>query len=112
MNFKLTIAALLLAMTLSLPSTAKAESFELDLIDMRLPATAAGFVAYRACQGCAFTRSQTTADTVYELNGNSVTFQQFRRAANGAANKKRALVTILYDTDIERITLISVRIRS
>ncbi len=112
MNFKLTTAAVLLAIAMSLPATANAESFELDLTELRLPATAAGFVSYRACQGCGFTRSQTNADTVYELNGNPVTFQQFRRAANGAANKKRALVTILYDTDIERITLISVRIRS
>ncbi len=108
MSIRLTIAALALFFS----SASYAESFELDLTQLRLPATASGFVAYKTCDTCNFRRSQTSDATVFEINGNAVSFDQFRRTANGAPNKNKALVTVLYDEESRRITLISVRIRN
>ncbi len=108
MSIRLTIAALALIFS----SASYAESFELDLTQLRLPATQTGFVSYRTCDTCNFRRSQTSDSTVFEINGNAVTFDQFRRTANGAPNKNKALVTVLYDEESRRITLISVRIRN
>ena len=108
MSIRLTIAALALIAS----SASVAESFELDLTQLRLPATASGSIAYKTCDSCGFARSQTSENTVYEINGNAVSFDQFRRAANGASNKEKALVTVLVDDDSGRITLVSVRIRN
>ena len=108
MSIRLTLAALALIVS----SASHAESFELDLSQLRMPATQAGFIAFKTCDSCAFRRSQTDEDTVFEINGNAVSFDQFRRAATGAPNKKKALVTILYDEASQRIKLVAVRIRN
>ena len=108
MSIRLTIAAL----ALLLSSVSHAESFELDLTQIQMPATALGFIAFKPCSSCSYQRSRAGVETRYEINGNAVTFDQFRRAANGAPNKERALVTVLIDDDSGEITLVSVRIRN
>ncbi len=108
MSIRLTLAALALIFS----SASYAESFELDLTQLRMPATQAGFVSYKTCDTCNFRRAQTSESVEFQINGNPVSFDQFRRTANGAPNKEKALVTVLYDEESRRITLISVRIRN
>ncbi len=108
----MSIRLILAALALIISSASYAESFELDLTQLRLPATQSGFIAYKPCDSCGFRRSQTSEDAVFQINGNDVSFEQFRRAANGASDKRRALVTVLYDEESRRITLVSVRIRN
>ncbi len=108
MSIRLTIAALALLVS----GISHAESFELDLTQIRMPATASGQIAYKPCDSCNFERKAISSATVFEINGNAVSFEQFRRAANGAPNKERALVTVLVDDDSGDISLVSVRIRN
>ncbi|MEM9402848.1 MAG: hypothetical protein AAGA44_10205 [Pseudomonadota bacterium] len=108
MSIRLTITALALLVA----GTSHAESFELDLTQIQMPATAAGTIAFKACEDCSYERKQIRSSTSFEINGNAVSFEQFRRAANGAPNKERALVTVLVDDNSGDITLVSVRIRN
>ncbi|MEM1173650.1 MAG: hypothetical protein AAGA33_06745 [Pseudomonadota bacterium] len=108
MSIRLTIVVLALLVS----GTSYAESFELDLTQIQMPATASGQITFKECETCVYQRKPISSNTRFEINGNAVNFDQFRRAANGAPNKERALVTVLIDDNSGDMTLVSVRIRN
>ena len=57
------------------------DAFELVLGEVTLPSSAGGTVIFKSCSECRTTALRTTASTVFQVNGETVDFETFRKAA-------------------------------
>ncbi len=104
---------LLTATALMMLGTANAtpESFELNLTDIRLPASESGMITFRACDDCRFQQALAASDARWVLNGRPTSFDGLRSGAAGAKQRGRSSVTLTYDKEANRITRIKVTVR-
>ena len=86
-------------------------AYEVALEDVRLPASAAGNVALRECDGCELVTIRVDLNTVYRLNGESVDLRDFRRtvllARRGGVSKP---VIVLRDLETNTVRSVSVNL--
>ena len=86
-------------------------AYEVALEDFRLPASSAGTVALRECDGCELVTIRVDLNTVYRLNGESVDLGDFRRtvllARRGSVSKP---VIVLRNLETNTVRSVSVNL--
>ena len=86
-------------------------AYEVALEDFRLPASTAGNVALRECDGCELVTIRVDLNTIYRLNGESVDLRDFRRtvllARRGSVSKP---VIVLRNLETNTVRSVSVNL--
>ncbi|HET6630763.1 MAG TPA: hypothetical protein VFG91_13390 [Woeseiaceae bacterium] len=104
------LAALLLA--LSVPAAADFEvvsqAYEVPLADLRLPGTVNGTVSFRECETCTYQTVRATATTVYQVNGQALSLQDFQKELEGIQARGDVIATVLHHLESDTIEAIYV----
>jgi len=86
---------------------------ELALGELALPTDATGQVTYRACPTCALESHSLTQDTLYNLNGQAMSFEDFLAGIDEIrampSVEARAFAGVFFDVNTERVTRVIVR---
>lgn len=106
MKIKIILCAL--AFALALPAAAEyrtvQRAYEVELSNLRLPQNEAGTISYKACGDCAFQTTRVSADTVWLLNGRSISLAKFRDGLAKAEVRRKLHVTVLHHLENDRVT--------
>jgi len=113
MKTKYLLSVLLLA--LALPAAADfrtvAEAYEIELGNLRLPQNAAGTIAYRTCDACAYQTTRVSTDTRWILNGRDISLVKFRQGIAEIKDRNNRYVTVLHHLEDDRVTRVQITIR-
>lgn len=113
MKIRLIIAALILAF--ALPAAAQfrqvSKAHEIALVNLRLPQTASGTIAFKTCASCEFVTVRVTDETMWVLNGRTVKFEKFRDGMETVTERKDRVATVLQHLESGRIKRVSFTIR-
>lgn len=104
-------AALLLSASASAEMVTYSEAYELSAASVRLPATNAGTIGFRACGDCVYQTVQVTAETVWRLNGQPTTLRKFRDAMALVSDRKTQLIVVNQRLHDDRIIEVSMHVR-
>lgn len=110
------IRRLLVLVLLGLSITAAAdfrtitEVWEVELVNLRLPATEGGTLTFSDCADCEWLTLRATAGTRYIVNNRDVTLADFKRAINGIANRKDVIVDVSQHIDTNTVTRVAVKL--
>ncbi len=110
------IRKLLVLVLLGLSLTAAAdfrttmEVWEVELINLRLPATEGGTLAFSDCVGCDVQTLRATAATRYIVNGKGVSLADFRRVVSGITNRKDQIIDVFHDLESDTVTRVRVKL--
>ena len=97
-RFGLTIACLVtLVVPVSAQHEIKVRVHEVRLSALRLPAVESGSIAFKACDACGYTTRRVTPGTRWEINGQTVRFDEFRAALAAIQNREEQPVTVHHD---------------
>jgi hypothetical protein len=84
------------------------EGYELTLAQVTLPSTASGGVAMKRCDDCAYSTHVLTSSTQYFVNGQVLSFDEFKRIADDLradrVARETALTGLFIDIDTGRVT--------
>jgi hypothetical protein len=82
-------------------------SYELELADIVLPGSIAGSVIVTPCEECDAATHRVSAATIYVLNGQPVTFEEFIDTAQSRRNVREITSAGVYiDLESERVNRI------
>lgn len=102
-----TVLAILL-LGLALPAAADftviTQAYEVALSDLRLPGTTNGTLAFRECHECDYRTVRVTSGTRYEVNDESLTLEDFRKAVSDVPDPSDVTVTVLHHLESDTIT--------
>lgn len=104
-----------MALILTVPAVADfkliTEGAETVLGEVRLPRNDRGTIAYRPCEECDFVTRRVAPDVRWEINGQAVTFPEFRKRTENLADRSNHTVTVTRHIESNQITLVSTIIR-
>lgn len=83
------------------------EVHEVQLVNLRLPASASGTLSLSNCTECDAQTIRVTAATRYTVNGKDVILADFRRAVAGVRDREFTIIDVFHD--LESDTVIRVR---
>lgn len=83
---------------------------EVILSELQLPASVNGITSFKACGACGVQNVNVNAATRYELNGESVSLQDFRRALAIVTDRQRKTAIVMHHLESDLVTQISVRL--
>ena len=111
MNNKTFIAALGLSILFASASAQTvSEAYESTLVNFTAPASENGGVTFKSCLKCEAMTLRVTAATRYEINGEQVRLDQFRKVVASVRNRDRVGLTVLHHLESGRVKLISIDI--
>ncbi len=100
-------AALTLALsTVSAQTVSKA--FESTLASFTPPASENGGVTFKPCLKCSATTLRVTSATRYEIDGNRVSFDQFRKVVATIRDRDSVGLTVLHHLESGQVQLVSI----
>jgi hypothetical protein len=85
------------------------EVHEVQLVYLRLPASASGSVSFSDCAECDAQTVRVTAATRYTVNGRDVMLADFRRVVAGIRDREFTIIDVFHD--LESDTVIRVRVK-
>jgi hypothetical protein len=87
-------------------------SVEIALRDVTLPENVNGSLSYRPCATCTTQTHSVSVETVYRLNGRTLSFEEFAAAIDElpASAEGRGLAGVFFDLNTKRITRLIVRV--
>lgn len=107
----LTMALLVaLAAPVSAQNDITVKAHEVRLSALRLPASEAGSLAFRACDECDYITRRVTPATRWEINGRAVRLDEFRAVLATIANREESTVTVGHDLTADVILDVSITI--
>ncbi len=110
MSIRSLLAVLVVA--LSAPAAAQlevvSEAYEVSLANLRLPVTANGTLTFRQCNTCDYRTVRVTAATLYEVNDQARTLQDFRKELGGVQDAGNVIATVLHHLESDSVTAIHV----
>ncbi|HSG57898.1 MAG TPA: hypothetical protein VLA06_00055 [Woeseiaceae bacterium] len=113
MKLKIIVTALVLS--LALPAAAQfktiAAAYEIALSDIRLPQRNAGTIAYRKCAECSYETKRVDESTVWEINGKSMSLDDFRKALRDVADPDDETIQVLHHLESDRVTKVWILLR-
>jgi hypothetical protein len=105
MKLKIIVTALVLS--LALPAAAQfttiSEAYEIALSDIRLPQRNTGTVAFKKCADCRYETKRVDASTVWEINGQSMSLEAFRKALRNVDNPEDETIQVLHHLESDRV---------
>ncbi len=110
------IRKLLVLVLLGLSLTAAAdfrttmEVWEVELINLRLPATEGGTLAFSDCADCDVQTLRATAATRYVVNKRDVSLADFRLAISRITNRKDQIIDVFHDLESDTVTRVRVKL--
>lgn len=87
------------------------EAHEVDLVNLRLPGTEFGTVAYKPCADCTAQTSRVNAKTRYSINGRAYSLPEFKRRLNLVRDPKMQNVSVLQHLQSNTVKVIELWIR-
>lgn len=103
--------ALVLAMPVAAQMRTLQEAHEVMLSELRLPGTESGTIGFKPCEDCDYRTERVSADTVYKVNGKSVSLQAFTEVLSGVNNRDATFVTVLHHLDRDVVTSVWVQLQ-
>jgi len=87
-------------------------SVEIALTNVTLPSDENGTVSFRTCATCPTETHAVGVETVYRLNGRTLSFQEFALAIEDlpATAEARALAGVFFDLNTKRVTRLVVHV--
>ena len=110
------IRKLLVLVLLGLSLTAVAdfrtttEVYEIDLPNLRLPASEGGTLALKECQDCEVLTLSVSAGTRYVLNHRDVTLVEFKKAISRVTNRQDVIVDVAHHLASDSVTKVMVKL--
>ncbi len=110
------IRKLLVLVLLGLSLTAAAdfktttEVYEIDLPNLRLPASEGGTLALKECQDCEVLTLSVSAGTRYVLNHRDVTLVEFKKAISRVTNRQDVIVDVAHHLASDSVTKVMVKL--
>jgi hypothetical protein len=110
MKFKALIAAILLGIALPAAADFKtvAEAHEVSLVNLRIPQSESGTVAFKTCEECSYQTKRVNEDTQWVLNGNRLPLEKFRRGVLSITDREATSVTVLHHLEKDRVVMVEV----
>lgn len=112
MKLKLIFAAMMLG--LAMPAAAdfetSAEAHETYLVDVRLPQSITGTIAFRTCDTCQFRTERVDGNTRWVIDGRAMSLKRFRAAIQRGVDRTSDPVTVLHHLERDRVIEVSVHI--
>ncbi len=86
------------------------EVHEVDLIDLRLPATEGGTLAFSDCADCDVQTLRATAATRYVVNKRDVSLADFRLAISRITNREDVIIDVSHHLASNTVTKVRVKL--
>ncbi len=86
------------------------EVWEVELINLRLPATEGGTLAFSDCADCDVQTLRATAATRYVVNKRDVSLADFRLAISRITNRKDQIIDVFHDLESDTVTRVRVKL--
>ena len=111
MNVRMMLAAVLVCLSFQATAdfTVVSEAYEVSLRDIRLPGSAGGTLAFKACESCDYQTVRVTAATQYEANNRTLDLEAFRKELDRIQKPREVTATVLHH--LESDTIQAVRIK-
>ena len=115
-----TIALLAAATALLLATTAESarivaqdeDAYELMLGDVALPGSTAGTVIFKTCGSCRTQSMRVSGTTVFQVHGQTVTFEDFSKAAEDFSQRdggaSSTIVYVFFDIKSQRVNRLGI----
>lgn len=112
MKFKVLISTLLLSIAFAASADMRvvSQAYEVSLNDIRMPLNLAGTIEFKECDSCDYVMQRVNANTRYQLNGRSISLEEFRFAIEKVEDRKAPTVTVLHHLESDRVTMIAVNL--
>lgn len=82
------------------------EVYEIELPNLRLPATEGGTIAIKECADCDALTLRVVGGTRYVLNDRDVTLAQLRSAANRITNRDDVIIDVYHHLESNTVTAV------
>ena len=86
------------------------EVYEIDLPNLRLPASEGGTLALKECQDCEVLTLSVSAGTRYVLNHRDVTLVEFKKAISRVTNRQDVIVDVAHHLASDSVTKVMVKL--
>ena len=86
------------------------EVWEVELINLRLPATEGGTLAFSDCADCDVQTLRATAATRYVVNKRDVSLADFRLAISRITNREDAIIDVSHHLESNTVTKVRVKL--
>ena len=110
MKFKIAITAILLMLVI--PATADfvttARAYELVISDLTVPTSQNSKLMFRECDDCDYRSIRLTPHTIFNVNGRSVRFDEFREAIRDARNPDQTPALVLHHLESDTVKSVTV----
>ena len=96
MKIKILIAALVVSLAMPVAAQFRpiTEGYECVLSDVRLPSGDRGTIAYKPCSNCDYKTNRLAKDVSWELDGNALKLDEFRKHISLVRDRKNQTVTV------------------
>ncbi len=86
------------------------EVWEVELVNLRLPATEGGTLAFSDCAECEVLTLRATAATRYIVNKQYVSLADFRLAISRITNRENVIIDVSHHLDSNTVTKVRVKL--
>ncbi len=86
------------------------EVWEVELINLRLPASEGGTLALKDCNDCEVLSLRVSAGTRYVLNHRDVTLVEFKKAISRVTNREDVIVDVAHHLASDSVTKVMVKL--
>ena len=99
-------------LSISLPAAADfttvAESYELALSDVQVPATPSSGIVFKQCAECDPQMVRVTPNTQYKINGQNFTLKEFRKRVFNIRDRSSTFVSVVHHVEADVVLAVSV----
>lgn len=114
MQTRTPIAAAVLLILISVSAIAQFRTIELahevPLTEFVVPVTQNGTLTFRGCPDCESFSSRLTPKTLYVINKQPVTLQEFRKQVTGVSDRSRYFLTVVQHLETNTVTKVSIKL--
>ena len=112
MQIRKLLALVLLGLSLSAAADFKTttEVYEIDLPNLRLPASEGGTLALKECDDCEVLTLRVSAGTRYVVNHRDVTLVEFKKAISRVTNREDVIVDVAHHLASDSVTAVMVKL--
>ena len=109
-NSIVAVALLMAAFSANAQFVTVSEAYELRLSDVRVPATPSSGIIFRECGDCEMKTVRVTPQTLYIVNGRTVSLKDFRAAVFSVSDRTSTPVIVKHHLESDTVESVSVSI--
>jgi len=114
MQTRTPIAAAALLILISVAAAAQFRTIELahevPLTEFVVPVTQNGTLTFRGCPDCEAFSSRLTPNTLYVINKQPVTLQEFRKQVTSVSDRNEYYLTVVQHLETNTVTKVSIKL--